>query len=112
MADFDYRELDTMIHARMRLGIMALLSSVDEAEFTFIRDRLKGTDGNLSVHMRKLEEVNYVKATKTFVAKRPSTTYRLSQKGRKALAAYLKNIEHLLKNPPSQAPEHALKPSS
>ena len=60
MNEFDYHQIDDVLHSRIRTAIMAVLASVDEAEFTFIRDKIDATDGNLSVHMKKLEENKYI----------------------------------------------------
>ncbi len=94
---FDYRELDELIHSRIRLAIMAVLISVDEAEFTFLREKTQATDGNLSVHLKKLEDAGYVTVTKQFVAKKPVTRYKLSRKGRKAFEQYLDSLESMIK---------------
>ena len=93
MTDFDYQQLDEVIHSRIRLAIMAVLVSVDEAEFTFLREKVGATDGNLSIHLKKLEEAGYVTVTKQFVAKKPVTSYKLSRKGRKAFEAYIDRLE-------------------
>lgn len=76
---------------------MAVLISVDEAEFTFIRDKINATDGNLSVHLRKLEENKYVSVVKEFVDRKPVTRYKLTQTGRKAFEDYIKKLESLIK---------------
>jgi DNA-binding transcriptional ArsR family regulator len=97
MNDFDYQQLDEVIHSRIRLAIMAVLISVDEAEFTFLRERIGATDGNLSVHLKKLEEAEYVTVTKQFVAKKPVTTCKLSKKGRKAFELYIDRLEAMVR---------------
>jgi DNA-binding MarR family transcriptional regulator len=97
MTDFDYQQLDEVIHSRIRLAIMAVLISVDEAEFTFLREKVGATDGNLSIHLKKLEEAGYVAVTKQFVAKKPVSTYKLSTKGRKAFEAYVDRLEAMVK---------------
>jgi DNA-binding transcriptional ArsR family regulator len=97
MTDFDYQQLDEVIHSRIRLAIMAVLVSVDEAEFTFLREKVGATDGNLSIHLKKLEEAEYITVTKEFVAKKPVTRYKLSRKGRKAFEAYLDRLEAMVK---------------
>jgi DNA-binding transcriptional ArsR family regulator len=97
MSDFDYTQLDDVIHSRIRLAIMAVLVGVEEAEFTFLKDKVGATDGNLSVHLRKLEEAHYVAARKEFVNKKPLSTYRLTAKGRKAFELYVERLEHLIK---------------
>ena len=99
MPEFDYQKLDEIIHSRIRLAIMAVLVSVDEAEFTFLRDKVKATDGNLSIHLKKLEEAGYISVTKQFVAKKPVSTYKLTRKGRKAFETYIDRLETMIKRP-------------
>jgi DNA-binding MarR family transcriptional regulator len=99
MPEFDYQNLDEVIHSRIRLAIMAVLVSVDEAEFTFLREKVKATDGNLSIHLKKLEEAGYVAVTKQFVAKKPVTSYKLTRKGRKAFETYIDRLEIMIKRP-------------
>ncbi|SRR5581483_9801282 len=94
---FDYRELDEVIHSRIRLAIMAVLISVDEAEFTFLREKTGATDGNLSIHLRKLEEAGYIGVTKQFVAKKPVSSYRLTKKGKKAFSDYVERLGSMVK---------------
>jgi DNA-binding HxlR family transcriptional regulator len=97
MADFDHQQLDDIIHARIRLAVMAVLISLEAADFTFIRDAVKTTDGNLSVHLRKLEEAGYIAVSKRFNARKPQSTYSLSDKGRTAYSVYLGKLENLIK---------------
>ena len=94
--DFNYHEIDDVIHSRIRTAIMAVLISVDEAEFTFIRDKINATDGNLSIHIRKLEENKYVSTTKEFIERRPVTRYKITEKGRKAFEDYIKKLENII----------------
>ncbi len=97
MSDFDYQQLDEVIHSRIRLAIMAVLISVDEAEFTFLREKVGATDGNLSVHLKKLEEAGYVTVTKQFVAKKPVTSCKLSSTGKKAFEVYIDRLEAMVR---------------
>ncbi len=97
MTDFDYLQLDDVIHSRIRLAIMSVLISVDEAEFTFLRDKVNATDGNTSVHLKKLEDAGYILVNKNFVDRKPVSTYRLSAKGRKAFELYVERLESLIK---------------
>ena len=97
MSDFDYQQLDDLIHSRIRLAIMAVLISVGKAEFTFLRKETKTTDGNLSVNLRKLEDAGYISAKKSFVERKPRSTYQLTQKGHKALKVYVDRLEKLIK---------------
>lgn len=100
MADaFDIGGLDEVIHGRVRLGIMAALSAVDSADFNTLKARLQATDGNLSVHLRKLEEAGYVAVEKTFQDRKPLTRARMTDAGRKAFVAYLDAMARLVGRP-------------
>jgi DNA-binding MarR family transcriptional regulator len=81
-------ELDPEIHQPTRLRVLMLLSGVETADFTFLLNALGLTNGNLSAHMSRLEELGYVRVTKKFVGKVPNTSYRLTPKGRDGLQAY------------------------
>jgi len=96
--DFNYHEIDDVIHSRIRTAIMAVLISVSEAEFTFIRDKINATDGNLSAHLKKLEEHNYISVKKEFVDRKPLTRYKITETGRKAFEEYIKKLENLVKS--------------
>ncbi|MEQ7153763.1 winged helix-turn-helix domain-containing protein [Brevundimonas aurifodinae] len=87
--DFDIGRIDDVIHGRVRLGIMAILSGVETADFATLKTRLQATDGNLSVHLRKLEEAGFVAVTKRFVGRKPLTEAAMTPDGRKAFVAYL-----------------------
>ena len=100
MTDFDYRTLDDVIHSRIRLAVMALLASVQDAEFTWLRERTGATDGNLSTHMSRLVDAGYVQVEKSFVENRPMTRYHLSREGRRAFRAYVDRMEELLGGTP------------
>jgi DNA-binding PadR family transcriptional regulator len=76
---------------------MAVLITVDEAEFTFIRDKINATDGNLSVHLKKLEDHKYISVIKKFVNRKPVSLYRLTQKGRLAFEHYIRELENIIK---------------
>jgi DNA-binding HxlR family transcriptional regulator len=97
MDEFNYQDIDDVIHSRIRTAIMAVLMSVEEAEFTFIREKISATDGNLSVHLRKLEEHKYILSDKKFIDRKPHTTYKLTENGRKAFEDYIKKLEGILK---------------
>jgi DNA-binding MarR family transcriptional regulator len=88
--------LDRLIHERMRLGIVSSLAANRSLTFNEIKKLLKTTDGNLSVHARKLEEANYIACTKTFQDRMPKTEYRLTDAGRRALEKYLNHMEALI----------------
>lgn len=92
---FDPSGLDEVIHGKLRLGVMAYLSAVDRATFAELKARTGATDGNLSVHLSKLEEAGYVSVEKKFVGKRPQTSARLTEAGRTAWIAYLDMMKRL-----------------
>lgn len=96
MAAFDIGKLDDVIHGRLRLGIMAYLADAEAADFNELKDLLQATQGNLSVHLRKLEEAGYIAIDKSFVDRKPLTRARLTEAGRKAFAAYLEAISKLV----------------
>ncbi len=89
-------ELDRLIHERMRLGIVSALAVNESLTFNELKEMLGATDGNLSVHARKLEEAEYVTCTKSFAGRVPRTEYRLTQAGRRALERYLAHMEALI----------------
>ncbi len=90
-------ELDRLIHERMRLGIVSALAVNDSLTFNELKALLKTTDGNLSVHARKLEEAAYIACSKSFAGRLPKTEYRLTAAGRKALERYLNHMEALIR---------------
>ncbi|MRR10625.1 transcriptional regulator [bacterium] len=96
MSGFDHTQLDDIIHSRIRLAIMAVLVGVEEAEFTFLKEKVNATDGNLSVHLKKLDEAGYVSTHKRFVERRPLSSYRLTAKGRRAFELYVERLESLI----------------
>lgn len=89
-------DLDRLIHERIRLGIVAALAANESLTFAELKDVLKTSDGNLSVHARRLEEAGYIKVTKGFEDRKPKTEYRLTPKGRRALETYLQQMEGIL----------------
>lgn len=89
-------ELDNLIHERMRLGIVSALAANASLTFSELKELLKTTDGNISVHARKLEEADYINCTKSFDGRIPKTEYRLTSVGRKALERYLDHMEALI----------------
>jgi DNA-binding MarR family transcriptional regulator len=94
--DFDIERIDEVIHGRLRLGVMAYLSSGGTADFGELKTRLQATDGNLSVHLRKLEEAGYVAIDKSFVGKKPLTRIALTEAGRAAFLDYLDAMARLV----------------
>ena len=89
-------ELDPVIHGKLRLALLSLLAGVDEAEFTWLREKTGSTDGNLGAQLTKLEEAGYLSIEKKFVARKPMTLYRMTEKGRDALAEYVQALKQLL----------------
>jgi DNA-binding HxlR family transcriptional regulator len=89
--------LDRLIHERIRLGIVSALAVNRSLTFNELKALLKTTDGNLSVHARKLEEADYILCTKSFDGRLPKTEYRLTAAGRKALEKYLNHMEALIR---------------
>src|SRR6056297_1430676 len=98
MTDFNAAGLDDVIHGKLRLSVMAYLSSVEHATFAELKVRTGASDGNLSVHLRKLEDAGYVEVDKRFVGRKPQTRARLTDAGRKAWLAYLDQMRGLLGN--------------
>jgi DNA-binding MarR family transcriptional regulator len=90
-------ELDRLIHERLRLGIVSALAVNDSLSFSDLKKLMKTTDGNLSVHARKLEEADYIACTKSFEGRMPKTQYRLTAAGRRALERYLDHMEALIR---------------
>jgi DNA-binding HxlR family transcriptional regulator len=90
-------DLDRLIHERMRLGIVSALAVNRSLTFNELKTLLKTTDGNLSVHARKLEEAGYIVCTKSFEGRVPKTEYRLASAGRRALERYLEHMEALIR---------------
>ena len=89
-------ELDRLIHERMRLGIVSALAVNETLSFNDLKRLMSTTDGNLSVHARKLEEAEYISCTKSFEGRVPKTEYRLTASGRRALERYLDHMEALI----------------
>lgn len=89
--------LDRLLHDRMRLGIVSALAAGEELSFTDLKASLNATDGNLSVHARKLEEAGYVTCTKTFSGRTPRTDYKLTTTGRRAFEKYLDHMDALIR---------------
>ena len=89
-------DLNPVVHGRLRLALLSLLSGVEEAEFTWLRDKTEATDGNLGAQLLKLEEAGYVVSDKKFVLKKPQTVYRLTKAGRQALTEYVRALKQLL----------------
>lgn len=94
---FDHAQIDDVIHGRLRLGIMAYLSTASPAIFGELKDKVGTTDGNLSTHLRKLEDAGYVKQEKRFVDRRPQTRVFLTESGRKAWLIWIDRMQGLMR---------------
>jgi DNA-binding MarR family transcriptional regulator len=90
--------LDKVIHERMRLGITSALAANERLSFTELKNLLDTTDGNISVHARKLEDAGYITCEKSFKGRMPLTEYKITRDGRKALEKYLNHMEALIKS--------------
>ena len=89
--------LDRLIHERLRLGIISALAANESLTFSDLKNLMNTTDGNLSVHARKLEEAGYIACSKYFDGRLPKTEYKLTAEGRRALESYLNHMESLIK---------------
>jgi len=96
MARFDIGGIDDVIHGRLRLGVMAYLADAEVADFTELKNALEATQGNLSIHLRKLQEAGYVTIDKSFLNLKPLTRVRMTEAGRQAFIAYLEAIGRLV----------------
>ena len=91
-----FQSLDRVIHEKGRMALMSLLAASPELSFTEMRDALDMTDGNLSVHLRTLQEAGYIAVTKTFQDRKPLTTCSLTQSGRTAFGRYIDLLEQIV----------------
>lgn len=89
--------LDQLVHERMRLGILGALAANEQLSFNDLKGLLQATDGNLSVHARRLEEAGYISCSKSFAGRTPRTDYRLTVAGRDALTRYLDHMEAVIR---------------
>ncbi|MCF6238631.1 MAG: transcriptional regulator [Candidatus Marinimicrobia bacterium] len=96
MTDFEYQQIDDLIHSRIRLAVMAALTSMGPASFSLIKKTVGATDGNLSVHLRKLEEGGYLSVEKSFVNRKPVSIYNLTPTGQSAFKTYIQYLENML----------------
>ncbi len=90
------KELDPLLHSQLRLAIVSLLVSVEEAEFTYLKAETNATAGNLSVQLQKLKEAGYIEIEKSFKDNYPQTMCKITSKGLKAFDTYVKDIQHYL----------------
>lgn len=92
------RELDPIVHGQLRLAVLSLLAGIDHADFKWLREKTRATDGNLGANLAKLEEARYIAVRRRFIGKKPNSTYSLTAAGRKALRTYIKDLKALLGN--------------
>ncbi|ATQ44264.1 winged helix-turn-helix domain-containing protein [Caulobacter mirabilis] len=96
MPRLDIGKIDEVIHGRLRLGVMAYLADAEVADFTELKTLLEATQGNLSIHLRKLQDAGYVEIEKSFVGLKPLTRIRITAAGRQAFGEYLEAIGRLI----------------
>ncbi|MBV1900363.1 MAG: transcriptional regulator [Kordiimonadaceae bacterium] len=96
MSEYDYRAIDDFIHSRVRLTIMSFLAAARSAEFTELKTQLKVSDGNLSTHLKKLEDAEYIIISKHFQGKKPQTRIAISEKGDTAFQAYVEELAQMI----------------
>jgi DNA-binding HxlR family transcriptional regulator len=89
-------DLNPVVHGKLRLALLTLLTGVEEAEFTWLREKTGATDGNLGAQLLKLEEAGYVAVEKRFVERKPQSLYRMTEAGRAALSEYVRALKQLL----------------
>jgi DNA-binding HxlR family transcriptional regulator len=89
-------DLNPVVHGKLRLALLTLLTGVEEAEFTWLREKTGATDGNLGAQLLKLEEAGYVTVEKKFLERKPQSLYRMTDAGRAALSEYVQALKQLL----------------
>ncbi|MDR0421299.1 MAG: transcriptional regulator [Prevotellaceae bacterium] len=92
-----FKDLDPLLHSQLRLAVMSILLSVEEADFVFLKKQTDATSGNLSVQIDKLNEAGYIQVTKTFQGKMPRTVCKITAKGINAFDTYVKNLQTYIK---------------
>jgi len=95
---FDHQQLDEFLHSRIRLAIMSILATVNEMDFNLLKKEINTTDGNLSIHLKKLEERKYVSIKKGYSGRKPLTTASITNEGLSALENYFKTLEGFIKS--------------
>ena len=103
--DLNYKLLDKAIHSRIRFAALCYLEEVEQASFIEIRNTIRATDGNLSVHLRKLEEAGYVYCDKTYSKRIPLSLYRITMKGKEAFVRYREQVGNFFANPLRPIPD-------
>ncbi len=91
------KELDPLLHSQLRLAVVSILMTVDEADFVFLKEKTESTAGNLSVQLDKLSSAGYISVEKSFVGKKPRTRCRMTATGRKAFEEYVETLREYLK---------------
>lgn len=91
-----FKDLDPLLHSQLRLAVMSLLISVENAEFTYLKEKTNSTAGNLSVQIDKLSEAGYISVEKSFKGKKPLTTCKITKKGIKAFEDYVNALKHYI----------------
>lgn len=97
MSEFNYKSIDDLLHSRIRLAVISFLSGCDESDFTTIKNTVGASDGNITTHLRKLEDAGYVEMRKDFLGRKPITYYKISKKGIEAFTSYIDNIKKFIK---------------
>jgi DNA-binding MarR family transcriptional regulator len=92
-----FKDLDPLLHSQLRLGVMSILISVEQAEFTFLKEKTNATAGNLSVQLDKLSEAGYIKIEKSFRGKKPLTSCKITKAGVKAFEEYVNSLKSYIK---------------
>ena len=92
----DLPELNPVVHGKLRLALLSLLAGVEQADFTWLREKTGSTDGNLGAQLLKLEQAGYVTVEKKFVQRKPQSIYRMTETGRAALGEYVQALKQLL----------------
>ncbi|MFT6166008.1 MAG: DNA-binding MarR family transcriptional regulator [Vicingaceae bacterium] len=88
-----FKDLDSLLHSQLRLGVMSILMAVEQADFTYLKEKTKATAGNISVQIDKLEKAGYISVEKSFRGKRPLTTCKITKKGVVAFETYVNHLK-------------------
>jgi len=88
-----FKELDPLLHSQLRLSIISILMSVDEANFNFIKEETQATSGNISIQIKKLQDAGYIRVKKTFKNNYPNTSLSITKKGMEAFESYVNNLK-------------------
>ena len=107
-----FLKLDSVIHAPIRLAVLSILITVENAQFTFLKEATGATDGNLSTHLAKLEDHGFITIRKTFAGKKPQTLCVITEKGRQAFVRYLEQLEQIVRPPKKRSEKKQEKQSN